>query len=217
MQRFIYSLQKILTMKRLLILPLLFCSLACLSQSKGEPGPSDLSYFIDVHDIGPGKVKYTEVAAAHEKDLAAEWKYGVNFHMYFVNEKAGKIYCLSQAPDANSIYETHKEAHGLVPDQIMNVAQGEDAGLPAGNRQLYLDIHHFAPGSITPEAVAEAHKKDLKTEGKYGVHFINYWVDEENGIVMCLSTAPNAGAIEKTHKEALGLSPDTVMKVKGGK
>lgn len=204
-------------MKSLLFLPLFFCALASMGQNQSQPGKPDLPYFIDVHDIGPGKVQYTDVAAAHEKDLSAEWKHGVNFHMYFVNEKDGRIYCLSQAPNANSIYETHREAHGLIPDQIMNVVQGEDTGLPSGNEQLYLDIHHFSPGSVTPEAVAKAHKKDVATEGKYGVHFINYWVDEENGTVMCLSTAPSEDAIKNTHKEALGLSPDTIMKVKGGK
>jgi hypothetical protein len=204
-------------MKSLLFLSLLFCAAASVAQNNSTSGKTDLPYFIDVHNIGPGKVQYTDVAAAHEKDLAAEWKHGVNFHMYFVNEDSGKIYCLSQARNANSIYETHKEAHGLVPDEIMTVSQGEYAGLPSGNEQLYLDIHHFSPGSITPEAIAEAHKKDMATESKYGVHFINYWVDEANGTVMCLSTAPNEDAIKNTHKEALGLSPDTIMKVKGGK
>lgn len=204
-------------MKLRLALSLLLCSAVSMAQNKSTSGNQDLPYFIDVHDVGPDKVQFTGVSAAHEKDLATEWKHGVDFHMYFVNENEGKIYCISQAPNANSIYETHKEAHGLVPDQIMRVAQGEEAGLPAGNKQLYLDIHHFPPGSVTPEAIAEAHKKDIATEGKQGVHFINYWVDETNGTVMCLSTAPNEDAIKHTHKEALGLSPDTIIKVKGGK
>lgn len=128
-------------MKLRLALSLLLCSAVSMAQNKSTSGNQDLPYFIDVHDVGPGKVQFTGVSAAHEKDLATEWKHGVDFHMYFVNENEGKIYCISQAPNANSIYETHKEAHGLVPDQIMRVAQGEEAGLPASNKQLYLDIH----------------------------------------------------------------------------
>lgn len=172
-------------------------------------------YFIDVHDVGPGKVTFADVAAAHKKDLATEGKYGVKFTKFFVNEKAGKIYCLSESPDAHSIYETHKEAHGLVPAHILRVTEGEAAKLMGG--QLFLDIHRVAPGSVTPEAVAEAHKKDLAVQEKHGVNFINYWVDEKDGIIMCLSEAPDSNAIIDAHREAHGLLPSVVMKVKEGK
>lgn len=39
---------------------------------------------------------------------------------------------------------------------------------------MYLDVHNLEPGKVSFEAVAEAHAKDLKTQGKYGVHFIKY-------------------------------------------
>src|SRR5580698_5448838 len=42
-------------------------------------------------------------------------------------------------------------------------------------KNLYMDVHHLGPGKVTYKAVAAAHKKDLAVEGKYGVHFINYW------------------------------------------
>ena len=33
--------------------------------------------------------------------------------------------CLSQAPDSTAIIQTHKEAHGLIPDHIEKVKQGD--------------------------------------------------------------------------------------------
>jgi hypothetical protein len=85
-----------------------------------------------------------------------------------------------------------------------------------GNNNLYLDIHELGPGNVTAAAVAAAHQKDLAVEHKYGVNFINYWVDEKNGTVMCLSQAPDSTAVINTHKEAHGLIPVSVVKVQQG-
>jgi hypothetical protein len=81
---------------------------------------------------------------------------------------------------------------------------------------LYIDVHHMGAGKVTAAAVAKAHAKDLAVEQKYGVHFIKYWVDEAKGNVVCLSQAPDSTAIIKTHKEAHGLVPAYVEKVKEG-
>ena len=71
-------------------------------------------------------------------------------------------------------------------------------------------------GNVNVKAVAEAHKKDLAVQKKYGVNLINYWVDEKNGTVMCLAQAPDSAALINTHKEAHGLIPVSVMLVKQG-
>src|SRR5436190_1201999 len=81
--------------------------------------------FIDVHQLEPGKVKYEAVAEAHQKDLAVQSKYGVNFINYWVDEKDGTVICLSEAKDSTSIIQTHKEAHGLLPNVVMQVKQGQ--------------------------------------------------------------------------------------------
>lgn len=80
--------------------------------------------FIDVHNLGPGKVTAQAVAEAHEKDLAKQGKYGVDYKAYFVDEKEGKIYCLVEAPSAEAALTVHKEAHGLMPDSIEEVSAG---------------------------------------------------------------------------------------------
>jgi hypothetical protein len=171
--------------------------------------------YIDVHQLTPGKVKFEDVAAAHKKDLAVEKKYGVHFINYWVDEEQGLVYCLSSANDTSSIRETHAEAHGLLPAHIFEVTDGSAATL-TGNKELFLDIHKLGAGNVTAAAVADAHKKDLAVQGKYGVNFINYWVDEKAGVVMCLSEAADSNAIIKTHKEAHGLIPVEVLKVKQG-
>ena len=171
--------------------------------------------YIDVHQLTPGKVKFTDVAAAHVKDLAVENKYGVHFINYWVDEAKGLVYCLSSTDDSSSIRKTHAEAHGLLPDHIFKVTEGSAAAL-TGNKNLFLDIHRLGAGNVTAAAVADAHKKDLAVQGKYGVNFINYWVDEKVRVVMCLSEAADSSAIIKTHKEAHGLIPVEILRVKQG-
>lgn len=182
------------------------------SKSLGE----SKQLFLDVHHLPAGKITMQGVAAAHSKDLATEGKYGVDFLKYWVDTASGTVYCLASAPDSNAIRKTHAEAHGLLPDNIYPVEPGKEA-LSIGGRKLWLDRHEFGPGNVKAEAVAGAHLKDLAVQKKYGVNLINYWVDEKNGIVMCLAEASDSTALLLTHKEAHGLMPVSVQQVKQGK
>jgi hypothetical protein len=76
---------------------------------------------------------------------------------------------------------------------------------------LYIDMHNL-PGA-TSEAVAEAHARDLETQGKYGVEILRYWFDEEQGKVFCLVQAPDAETANAVHREAHGLVADEIFKV----
>ena len=183
--------------------------------SKADTSGETKHLYIDVHKLEPGKVKYEDVAGAHQKDLATQGKYGVNFMKFWVDEEKGLVYCLSSAADTGSIIKTHAEAHGLLPAEIFSVTDGAEAALN-GKDNLFLDIHYLGAGKVTAKDVAEAHKKDLATQGKYGVNFINYWVNEKDGTVMCLAQAKDSDAVKQTHKEAHGLMPDVVMPVKQG-
>jgi len=71
--------------------------------------------FMDVHSIDGG-VSAADVAGAHQADLATQGTYGVNYLRYWVDEEAGKIFCLVDAPDAEAANAVHREAHGLVAD-----------------------------------------------------------------------------------------------------
>jgi hypothetical protein len=79
--------------------------------------------FMDVHNI-EGGVSAGDVAGAHQKDVETQAKYGVNYKNYWVDEGAGKIFCLVEAPDAETAHTVHREAHGLVADEIYEVEQG---------------------------------------------------------------------------------------------
>ena len=80
---------------------------------------------------------------------------------------------------------------------------------------LYMDIHRNVEG-LTPEAVAEAHKKDLEVQDEYGVKYHRYWYNEETGEVFCLSEAPSKEAAEAVHREAHGLTADEIIEVREG-
>ena len=75
--------------------------------------------FMDVHSI-EGGVSAEDVAQAHQADLETQGRYGVEYRRYWVDEKAGKVFCLVEAPDANTV---HREAHGLVADEVFEVSE----------------------------------------------------------------------------------------------
>ena len=80
---------------------------------------------------------------------------------------------------------------------------------------LFLDIHHKVDG-LTADAVADAHKKDIELQRKYGVNYLKYWFNEKEGRVFCLIEAPDKEAAIKVHKEAHGLLADEIFEVKEG-
>ena len=77
---------------------------------------------------------------------------------------------------------------------------------------LFLDTHPAQPG-VTAEAAAEAHRKDLAVQAKYGVRYIKYWFDPITGKVFCLSEAPSKEAALAVHREAHGQMPDDIFEV----
>ena len=79
--------------------------------------------YMDVHNI-EGGVSATDVAEAHMKDLQVQASHDVNYKSYWVDEQAGKIFCLVEAPSAEAAHTVHREAHGLVADEIYEVTEG---------------------------------------------------------------------------------------------
>ena len=83
-----------------------------------------MALFMDVHNMDGG-VSAADVAEAHQKDLETQGKYGVSYQRYWVDEGQGKIFCLVEAPDADTAARVHREAHGLVADEIYTVSEGD--------------------------------------------------------------------------------------------
>jgi hypothetical protein len=80
--------------------------------------------YMDVHENVPEGTTAADVAGAHAKDLEVQGAYGVDYRSYWVDEANGKIFCLVEAPDAESAVRVHREAHGLVADHIHEVTEG---------------------------------------------------------------------------------------------
>src|SRR5512135_1835867 len=76
-----------------------------------------MALFMDTHTIG-GPVTLDDVAKAHAADLQAQDAHGVHYLRYWVDQEHGKIFCLVDAPDADAAATVHREAHGLVADEI---------------------------------------------------------------------------------------------------
>lgn len=80
---------------------------------------------------------------------------------------------------------------------------------------LFMDIHKAVDG-LTPEAVAEAHKKDLEIQNQYNVKYLKYWFNEKDGTIFCLAEAPNKEAAVKVHEKSHGLVAQEIIEVKEG-
>ena len=82
-----------------------------------------MALFMDVHSLG-GTVTMDDVARAHAADVKVQGGHAVDYQRYWVDEQHGKIFCLVEAPDAETAVAVHREAHGLVADEIYPVAEG---------------------------------------------------------------------------------------------
>jgi hypothetical protein len=79
--------------------------------------------YMDVHHLDGG-VRIDDVATAHEADLQAQGPHDVNYLRYWVDEGAGMIFCLVDAPSPEAAHTVHRKAHGLVADAIYQVKEG---------------------------------------------------------------------------------------------
>ena len=79
--------------------------------------------YMDVHK-GIDGLTADAVAGAHEQDLAIQQKHGVKYLKYWFNEADGTVFCLCEAPSKEAAETVHREAHGLVADEIIEVQEG---------------------------------------------------------------------------------------------
>jgi hypothetical protein len=79
--------------------------------------------FMDMHEIAGG-VALDDVAKAHLADLQTQGAHDVEYLRYWVDETAGRVFCLVEAPSAEAAAAVHREAHGLVADHIYRVQEG---------------------------------------------------------------------------------------------
>jgi class 3 adenylate cyclase len=76
--------------------------------------------YMDIHNLPKGTTP-EDVAKAHAKDMETQRKYGVEYTKYWVNDTGTKVFCLAHAPSAEAAEQVHREAHGMVPEKIIEV------------------------------------------------------------------------------------------------
>jgi hypothetical protein len=79
--------------------------------------------YLDTHRHVEG-LTAAAVADAHAKDLQVGPRYGVTYVRYWFDEATGRVYCLVEAPSPELAEQVHREAHGLVADEIVAVVEG---------------------------------------------------------------------------------------------
>jgi class 3 adenylate cyclase len=67
---------------------------------------------------------------------------------------------------------------------------------------IFLDRHDLH--GLTAADIAEAHRKDLELQERYGVRFLTYWFDQARSTAFCLIDAPDAATAMRVHHEAHG-------------
>jgi hypothetical protein len=79
--------------------------------------------YLDVHYKIEG-LTGDAVKGAHQKDLQVQHKHNVNYIRYWYDEGTGKVFCLVEAPSKEAAAAVHREAHGLLADEIIEVKEG---------------------------------------------------------------------------------------------
>ncbi len=111
---------------------------------------------MDIHNLPEGTTP-EDVAKAHAKDMETQRKYGVEYTKYWLNEKAGKVFCLCHAPNAEAAKQVHREAHGLLPDKIIEIQPELAEGFVGG-------VETNAAGAvILPGGGADARDPGIRT------------------------------------------------------
>jgi len=76
-----------------------------------------------VHDI-PGGVAVEDVVRARLADMQVQAGHDVRYLRYWVDERAGRVFCLVEAPSADAAAAVHRQAHGMVASDIYQVQEG---------------------------------------------------------------------------------------------
>ncbi len=75
--------------------------------------------YMDRHDLYGTTARAVE--DAHKKDLKLQSKYGIRLLTYWFDEDRGSTFCLMDAPAAERVRQLHAEAHGSIPNKIVEV------------------------------------------------------------------------------------------------
>ncbi len=111
---------------------------------------------MDIHNLPEGTTP-EDIAKAHAKDMETQRKYGVEYTKYWLNEKAGKVFCLCHAPNAEAAECVHREAHGMQAEKIIEIEPELAEGFLGG-------VETNAAGAVVlPGGGADARDPGIRT------------------------------------------------------
>lgn len=102
--------------------------------------------FMDIHVIS--ELSVDDVKEAHKEDLKVQDKYDVKYRQFWVNEEAGAVFCLVEGPDKESCEAIHREAHGNIACNIIEVEPGYCNLFMGENHQLDHGLVRNGDGEI---------------------------------------------------------------------
>jgi hypothetical protein len=79
--------------------------------------------FLDIHYKVEGMTA-EGIEEAHRKDLEVQEKYGAKYLKYWYDLGSGRAFCLIEAPSKEAAISVHREAHGLIADEVIEVTEG---------------------------------------------------------------------------------------------
>lgn len=82
-----------------------------------------MALFMDIHHDIEG-LTADAAGEAHRRDVEAQASHGVDYQRYWFDEASGTVFCLVEAPDAAAAAAVHREAHGLLADELIPVREG---------------------------------------------------------------------------------------------
>lgn len=80
--------------------------------------------YLDIHSKVDG-LTASRLEELHKKDLELQDKYGVRYIKYWFDLATQRVFCLVEAPNKEAAEKVHREAHGNVADEIIEVTEGE--------------------------------------------------------------------------------------------
>ena len=75
--------------------------------------------YMDIHNVDGATAD--AIASAHDADVSIQHKHDAHCVKYWWNEGSGKLFCLFEAPNAEAANAVHREAHGLLAENIIEV------------------------------------------------------------------------------------------------
>jgi DNA-binding CsgD family transcriptional regulator len=101
-----------------------------------------MALYMDRHELLNATPE--ELAQAHICDLQVQDKYGVRFVTYWYHQRAGTGFCLVEAPDRGAAEAAHRDAHGNLACEIIEVEWSSVEGFLGRIREP-------APGEVWEE------------------------------------------------------------------